>query len=124
MAEVGTAIAFSIDSSRHLQIHGCARAQPPLGLGASIQTSTVVLLGSSAGLISVTLPSALKSPGAVIVAGSTDLQNGRFILRKCAFAMTDDVSMIVNSAVPAVGVSPGYKGRSVTTPSIGLRISV
>ena len=41
-----------------------------------------------------------------------------------ALAITEEVSITVISGVPAAGVSPGYSGRSVTTPSIGLRISV
>src|SRR5579863_1043549 len=43
----------------------------PFGLGACTQTSTVVLLGSTAGLTRVTLPFTWVAwPGTVIVAGS------------------------------------------------------
>ena len=81
MAEAGTAIAFSSTRATICRFTAVPGRNAPLGLGASIHTSTVVLLGSSAGLISVTLPSALKSPGAVIVAGSPTFRMAASILR-------------------------------------------
>ena len=37
--------------------------------------------------------------------------------------MSDDVSITVMSVLPELAVSPGKRGRSVTIPAIGLRIS-
>ena len=41
----------------------------------------------------------------------------------CTLASSDEVSITVISGVPAAAVSPAKSGRSVTTPSMGLRIS-
>src|SRR5271165_1047679 len=95
----------------------------PSVLGASTHTSTVVLLGSSAGLTSVTLPATSMSPGAFMVAASPGLSCTAWSCGICALAITDDVSITVSKGAPGGGVSPGYVGRSVTTPLIGLRIS-
>src|SRR5258708_8020178 len=95
-----------------------------LGFFASNQISTVVLFGSSAGLTTVTFPSTGSSnPGTVIVPLSPTFSKAASAWGMCAFAITAARSITVTIGVPAAAISPGYNGRSVTTPSIGLRIS-
>src|SRR5258708_3212367 len=79
-----------------------------LGFLASSQTSTVVLLGSSAGLTTVSLPSMGSSmPGTVIVPLSPTFNAAASLCGICALAMTEEISITVNRAVPAAAISPG-----------------
>ncbi len=88
------------------------------------QTSTVVLPGSSAGLISETLAgTGSATPGTRTEAASPTFICCARLCAMCVLASRLDVSITVISGVPAAAVSPANSGRSVTTPSIGLRIS-
>ncbi len=61
-------------------VHGCAGLQLLAGISACTQTSTVVVLGSTAGLTTVTLP-AMSPSGPVMVAGLPDFDRRRFLHR-------------------------------------------
>jgi len=79
-----------------------------LGFFASSQISTVVLLGSSAGLTTVTLPSIGSSiPGTVIVPLSPTFRAAASLCGMWALAMTVEISITVSSDVPAAAISPG-----------------
>ena len=79
-----------------------------LGFLASSQTSTVVLLGSSAGLTTVTLPSIGSSiPGTVMVPLSPTFNAAASLCGMCALAMTEEISITVSRGVPAAAISPG-----------------
>ena len=82
-AAAGITIGVRHGLGHHRHAHACSRLQLPLrDWRACTQTSTVVLLGSSAGLTSVTLPGTPACrPGTEIVAASPDLQLRRFLLR-------------------------------------------
>src|SRR6202035_309493 len=79
-----------------------------LGFLASSQTSTVVLLGSSAGLTTVIVPSTGSwIPGTVIVPLFPTFSNAASACGICALAITAEMSMTVTIAVPAAAISPG-----------------
>src|SRR5260370_28765544 len=79
-----------------------------LGFLASNQTSTVVLLGSSAGLTTVTLPSIGSSiPGTDMVPLSPTFSVAASFCGMCALAINEEVSITVIRGVPAAAISPG-----------------
>ena len=96
----------------------------PERLSILTQTSMVVLPGSSAGLINVTEAATGESiPGTRTEAASPTFNCCAMLSAMCALASRLEVSITVSRGVPAAAVSPANKDRSVTTPSIGLRIS-
>ena len=97
----------------------------PFGFWTRSHTSTVVLPGSSAGLISETLAgTGSVTPGTVMLAGAPRESCWDCICERWSLASSADVSITVITGLPAEAVSPANRGRSVTTPEIGLRISV
>src|ERR1044071_3708963 len=91
------------------------------GLASCTQTSTVVVFGSTAGLTTVTLPG--RSPsGPAIRAGRPLLVEDASFTGTLAGATTCEISTIEIIGAPLAAISPGYTGRSETTPLIGLRI--
>src|SRR5215470_16274512 len=90
------------------------------GFGACTHTSTVVVLGFTAGLTTVTLPG--RSPsGPLIRAGRPTAIAVASFTGMFARATICEISTIEINGEPAGGMSPGYTGRSATTPLIGLR---
>src|SRR5579883_3558509 len=85
------------------------------GLATCTQTSTVVVLGSTAGLTTVTLPG--RSPsGPAIRAGRPTLIADASRTGTFARATTWEISTIETMGEPPGAISPGYTGRSATTP--------
>src|SRR5579872_2091999 len=92
------------------------------GFGTCTQTSTVVVLGSTAGLTTVTLPA--RSPsGPVMRAGRPTLIAVASFAGTLVRATTCDISTMEASGDPLAAISPGYIDRSEITPLMGLRIS-
>ncbi len=91
------------------------------GFATWTHTSTVVVLGSTDGLTTVTLPA--RSPsGPAIRAGLPTWIDDASFTGIFARATTCDMSTIEIIGVPLAGISPAYTDRSATTPLIGLRI--
>ncbi len=95
----------------------------PPGLSACTQTCNVVLLGSVAGLTTVTFPSTVWLVSTwVIVAGWPIFTDAAWFWGTLARATTLEMSITVTRGVPGVAISPAYSGRSAITPEIGLTI--
>jgi hypothetical protein len=83
-------------------------------------TSTVVLPGSSAGLMSETFAGTGSSkPGTTMVADAPFESCWAWVCARWSLANSAEVSMTVITGVPAAAVSPAKSGRSVTTPGDG-----
>ena len=83
----------------------------------------MVLFGSDAGLTTMTLPVTGMSPSdGVIVASLPTLTSFAWSPAMLMRATIFETSITVIRGVPVVAISPGYSGRSVTTPAKGLRI--
>ena len=97
----------------------------PFVFATRSHTSTVVLPGSSAGLISETFAgTGSETPATAMVAGAPRESCCDCICERWSLASSADVSITVITGLPAAAVSPANRGRSVTTPGMGLRISV
>ncbi len=84
-----------------------------------------VLLGSVAGLTTVIFAGIFSSlPGTVRSAWLPTFNSAASFWAMWAFAITLEVSITTRSGMPAAAISPGNRARSVTTPLMGLRISV
>src|SRR5450631_246818 len=120
----GTFHAFATDLPVMETLTGVPTLSLPALLSILSQTSTVVLPGSSAGLMSETFPATgSASPGTWTDASSSTFICWARLCAMCVFASSVDVSITVISGAPAAAVSPANSGRSVTTPAIGLLIS-
>src|SRR3974390_3156575 len=99
-ADAGTTTAsFTVRATISSVTLAPGRRRPSV-LGASTHTSTVVLLGSSAGLTSVTLPATSISIAAFMVAASPGLSCAAWSGGIGALGVTEDVSITVSKGAP------------------------
>src|SRR5437667_12581171 len=92
-----------------------------LGLGACTHTSAEVVLGTVAGLTTMTLP-AMSPSGPVMRAGLPVLMASASFTGTLARATICEMSTIDTIGIPGAAISPGWTGRSAAARGIGLVI--